>query len=71
MNRMANHFFVNISTYRKEEGLMPQEKKKQKQFFSLTSEERQEIKKENEHNNMKHDAANKVFDQLEKKYMKK
>lgn len=50
---------------------MPRDKKKQKQFFSLTSEERQEIKMENEHNNLKRDAADKVLDQVKKKYMKK
>lgn len=50
---------------------MPKEKKKQKQFFSLTTEERQEIEMENEHQNLKRDAAEKVLDQLKKKYMKK
>lgn len=48
--------------------LMPKEKQtKSKKFFSLTTEERQEIEQEEVNQKEKMEAANKVFDQLDKK----
>ncbi len=47
---------------------MPKEKQtKSKKFFSLTTEERQEIEQEEVDQKEKMEAANKVFDQLDKK----
>lgn len=51
--------------------VMPKEKKKRKQLFTLTTEERQEIEKENEQHKVKDDIANQVMEQIDKKFKNK